>query len=458
MESERDASAVSVCRRTFGRSRALVVEWDFTVRGGTFGEHEADLFVAACADAAGTRTPLVTVLRSGGTRLQEGMQSLVGIPRAAIALQDLRASGVPHIAVAAAPTTGGVWVSIGSDADLRVGVRGATVGFSGPRVIEAMTGTTLPADANTAQSAATAGLLDAVVAADEVDGWVAHALAALDAEPEPEPAPAPAPASARAPVPPGVPSRHGWEQVVHSRSTERPAGRDVAAALLTAPVALRGGDSSVAAMVGRLQGRPAVVVALAGDRAGRVTVAGYRLLGRAARLAGAFDLALVTLVDTAGADPLPASEREGIAPAIAEAMSEVLACAGPTIAVVHGEGGSGGALAGAVCDSVAVTADGWFAALAPEGAAAALRRTPEEAADLMRVAPAELLADGFADAMAPGEPAKLREWLGAALDAARAVDPGDRLQQRRARWSRPLRPHSSLVTGKIFPRHDQIPG
>jgi len=454
MESERDASAVSVRRRTFGRSPALVVEWDFAVRGGTFGEHEADLFVAACADAAGTRTPLVTVLRSGGTRLQEGMQSLVGIPRAAIALQDLRAAGVPHIAVAAAPTTGGVWVSIGSHADLRVGVRGATVGFSGPRVIEAMTGTTLPADANTAESAALAGLLDDVVAADEVDGWVARALAALDAEPAPAPSPSPAPA----PVPPAAPSRHGWDQVAHSRSTERPAGRDLAAALLTEPVALRGGDPSVAALVGRLSGRPAVVVALAGDRAGRVTVAGYRLLGRAAQLAGALDLALVTLVDTAGADPLPDSEREGIAPAIADAMSEVLACGGPTIAVVHGEGGSGGALAGAVCDAVAVTADGWFAALAPEGAAAALRRTPKEAADMMRVAPAELLADGFADAMAPGEPAKLREWLGAALDAARAVEPGIRLQQRRVHWSGPLRPHSSAVAGKIFPRHDQIPG
>jgi hypothetical protein len=76
----------------------------------------------------------------------------------------------------------------------------------------------------------------------------------------------------------------------------------------------------------------------------------------------------------------------------------------------------------------------------------------------MRVAPAELLADGFADTMAPSEPAVLREWLAVALDATRAVDPAVRLRQRRARWSRPLRPHSSAVAGKIFPRHDQIPG
>ena len=107
MESERDASAVSVRRRTFGRSPALVVEWDFAVRGGTFGEHEADLFVAACADAADTRTPLVTVLRSGGTRLQEGMRALVGIPRAVLALQQLADAHVPHVCVADHPTTGG---------------------------------------------------------------------------------------------------------------------------------------------------------------------------------------------------------------------------------------------------------------------------------------------------------------------------------------------------------------
>lgn len=432
MEHERDVSAVNVGRRTFGRASALVVDWDFAVRGGTFGEHEADLFVAACGDAAATRTPLVTVLRSGGTRLQEGMRSLVGIPRATLALHDLRAARVPHIAVAAQPTTGGVWVAIGSQADLRVGVRGATVGFSGPRVIEAMTGTAAPEGTNTADSAVDAGLLDDVVGADAVDDWVTRALAALapgsHATPE-----------VRRAVTPAVPTRHGWDQVEHSRSVDRRAGHDLAAALLTGAVALRGGDASVAAMVGRVDDRPAVVVALAAERAGRATVAGYRLLGRAARLAGALDLALVTLVDTAGADPLPASEQAGIAPAIAGAMSDVLACTGPTIAVVHGEGGSGGALAGAVCDVVAVTQTGWFAALAPEGAAAALRCTPQQAAEMMRVAPAQLLADGFADEIAPEQDAQLRDWLAAAIDGARGVDTDVRMHRRRERWSRPLR-------------------
>ena len=84
MEHERDVSAVSVQRRSYDDSPALVAEWDFTVHGGSFGEHEADLFAAACAEAVDTSTPLVTVLRSGGTRLQEGMRALVGIPRATL--------------------------------------------------------------------------------------------------------------------------------------------------------------------------------------------------------------------------------------------------------------------------------------------------------------------------------------------------------------------------------------
>jgi len=432
MEHERDVSAVSVQRRSYDDSPALVVEWDFRVQGGSFGEHEADLFAAACAEAVDSSTPLVTILRSGGTRLPEGMRALVGIPRATLALADLRAARVPHVAVAASPTTGGVWVAIGSQGDLRVGVRGATVGFSGPRVIEAMTGDRLPDGANTAESAFAAGLLDDVVGADEVDGWIGRALRILGGSTPTAQSPSLTETTA--------PDRLGWEQVQHSRSVARRSGRDLALALLDERVPLRTGDESVAAWMGSLGDRSVVLVAVAAERAGRATPAGYQLLTRAAGLAGGLGLPLVTLVDTAGADPLPGSEQGGVAAAIASALTSVLSCASPTVAVVHGEGGSGGALAAAVCDVVAITADGWFAALSPEGAAAALRRKPAEAADLMRVSPAELLEDGFADAVAPAGPDALRGWLAASLTRLAGIDPVVRRQQRDHRWRGPLRP------------------
>ena len=405
-----------------GDQAVVAVVWDFGVQGGSFGADEADVFVSAAGLAARDRLPLVSFLRSGGTRLQQGMHALVGIPRALLALRELAAAQMPHVAVVDHPTTGGVWV-VGAAADVRLGVAGATVGFSGARAIEAMTGVTLGPGANTAESGLAAGLVDDVVDGDDVPNRLDAVLAALAPDrPEPLGLPAPVP----------VPGRHGWQQVEHSRTVGRLDGAALLGLLAgpgATPVPLLGGDHSVAAGVLRIAGRRMVVAAVAARRGARVGPPGYRLLARAARLAGRLDIPLVTLVDTPGADPLPDSEQAGAAAAIGDAMSAVLDCAAPTVTVVHGEGGSGGALAAAVCDTVGVTPDGWFAALGPEGAAATLRTTPEAAADLMHVAPGDLLAAGFADAMAPAEPDALRGWLVAHVDQLRATG------VRRDRWA-----------------------
>jgi acetyl-CoA carboxylase beta subunit/acetyl-CoA carboxylase alpha subunit len=436
--------AVWVGHGRIGRADVVVASWDFRARGGSFGERDAAAFAAACAEAATTRRPLVSMLRSGGTRLQEGMRALVGIPRAVLALDQLARAGVPHIAVADQPTTGGVWVAVGATADLRIGVSGATVGFSGPRVIEAMTGVAVPRGTNTAESAAAAGLLDAVVPPERLATWLENALVTLRPD-EPRPT--------AAPVPVAVPDRAGWQQVERSRTIDRPSGAELLEDLLddtslaedapdaagpAQPVFLRGGDDTVAAALGRLGGHRVLLVALAARRAGRATPRGYDLLRRSAVLAGNLDVSCVVLVDTAGADPLPISEQAGIAPAIAAAMTAMLHCPAPTLAVVHGEGGSGGALAGAVTDCVAVTENGWFAALSPEGAGATLGITAEQAADLMGVAPRDLLGSGFADALAPADAAGLREWSAARLDGLRAAPQADRLARRHARWSAAL--------------------
>jgi acyl-CoA carboxylase subunit beta len=413
-----------------GDQAVVAVAWDFAVRGGSFGADEADVFVGAAGLAARDRLPLVSFVRSGGTRLQQGMHALVGIPRALVALRDVAAAGVPHVAVVDQPTTGGVWV-IASAADVRLAVAGATVGFSGSRAIEAMTGIALGPGANTAESALAAGLVDDVVPAADLPPALDAVLATLSPDrPEPVALPSPVP----------VPGRRGWEQVAHSRTVGRLDG----AALLgllpgpgATPVPLLGGDHTVTAAVVRIAGRRMVVAAVAARRTARVGPAGYRLLERAARLATRLDLPLVTLVDTPGADPLPDSEQAGAATVIGTAMAAVLDCAAPTVAVVHGEGGSGGALAAAVCDVVGVTPDGWFAALGPEGAGATLRTTAQDAAALMRVAPGDLLAAGFADAMAPAEPEALRGWLVAQVDQLRR-DGGGAAGVRRQRWAHPL--------------------
>jgi acetyl-CoA carboxylase carboxyl transferase subunit beta len=168
------------------------------------------------------------------------------------------------------------------------------------------------------------------------------------------------------------------------------------------------------------------------------SAAGFGLLIRAAQLASRIDAALVVLVDTPGADPH--TEAAGLAASIAEAMTAVLECRSPTVALVHGAGGSGGALAGAVTDLVGVGPHGWFAALAPEGAAAALRRDLPEVTDLMHVTPADLISQGFADTFVPTE--RIAEWLSAGLVELRARPVNARLRHRYERWSHGL-PESS---------------
>jgi acetyl-CoA carboxylase carboxyl transferase subunit beta len=105
---------------------------------------------------------------------------------------------------------------------------------------------------------------------------------------------------------------------------------------------------------------------------------------------------------------------------------------------VHGEGGSGSALAATVADRVLVTSNGYFTALAPEGAAMALHLTPQAAADSGGVTPAQLCRVGFADELVSDGSNDLRIAVATTL-LSLAEDPREaRLAARRARWSRPL--------------------
>lgn len=414
-------TAVSVWRLASG---PVCAGWDFSIYGGSFGEDDATALVEAARLAVAERRPLLTLVRSGGTRLQEGMAALVGIPRARLALLDLAAAGLAHLSVADAPTTGGVWVSVSSAADVRVAVEGATVGFAGPRVVEAVTGELPDKGSHTAESAHAAGLVDAVLDGDDVPAWLGRVLRALTPDPQDV-------ADAPATVSPEV--RGGWEQVQRARA-RTVGGRAALAEVLTdlVPLRARHGDATVFACLGRVAGRPVVAVAVAAELATRPTPDGYRLATRAYLLAGRLGLPVLSFVDTPGAEPGTAAEEDGIAPAMGEALDALLTCPSPTLALVHGEGGSGGALAAAAADVVLVSPDSYFAAIGPEGAAAALRRSPQECADGMRLTPADLVGLGVADAVV-APPGALVPWLVRLLS-----EPDEsRLARRRQRWSAP---------------------
>jgi acetyl-CoA carboxylase carboxyl transferase subunit beta len=424
--------AVRWGRASIGPSSVIVVAWDFDVLGGSFGELDAGAFLAAVDASIRARRPLISLLRSGGTRLQEGVAGLVGMARATIGTRRLAEAGIPHIAVADQPTTGGVWVTIGSRADLRCAVEGAVVGFAGPRVVEAVTGKLPGADSHTAASAYAAGLVDALVGPDEVAPWLERALSALESQRV---------RSVTAPASADLPERDGAAQVKAAREQPREDAAAILRRLLEDGVDLRGSDETVTAAAGRLtaSGQPVVAVALASRRNERPTPAGYRLLTRATRLASRLEIPLLTLIDTPGAEPGPEAERDGLAAAIGDAMDAVLSCRAATVAVLVGEGGSGGALAAAVCDTLLVGPDSYLAALAPEGAARALHRPADEVARLYGLRPADLLALGLADAALPGPEAEpFGLIIAAAIAKQSRLEPARRRSARERRWSAAL--------------------
>ena len=398
----------------------VVCSWDFAVAGGSFGVRETDAFVAAAQHSLKHAVPLITLVRSGGTRLTEGVAALRGMARATLATEALSAAGIPHLSVADNPSCGGVWVTVVQRATLRAAVSGATVGFAGPRVVEAVTGKPVR-ESHTAESAASNGLVDALVLPEGVLPWLLDSLRALKPQTIPV---VPIPAA------PPAPTRQGWAQVQHVRERPRPGAQELLRSVIGedgVPLAVARNALAASAVVSN----GIVGVALGTWPGLRPSADAFRLVRCAADLADRLHLPLITVVDTPGAEPGSAAENDGIAIALCETFGSILSCSAPTLGILAGEGGSGGALSALVCDRVLATPSSYFAALVPEGAAVTLRQSVQAASEVMRVNPAESgVVDAFVDEGA-GFAAAVRAHLGELC----AIDPDVRLAARKARWA-----------------------
>lgn len=139
---------------------AAVMDSNFV--GGSMGSVVGERVTQAIECAAEARIPLLIVATSGGARMQEGLFALMQMAKTAAALARLAERGVPFVCLLTDPTTGGVWASFASLADVIVAEPGAMVGFAGPRVIEQFMHQRLPKDTATAEFALKHGMIDAV--------------------------------------------------------------------------------------------------------------------------------------------------------------------------------------------------------------------------------------------------------------------------------------------------------
>ncbi|WP_327683427.1 carboxyl transferase domain-containing protein [Kitasatospora sp. NBC_00458] len=424
-----DEAVVTGAGRIGGQAVALVAS-EFGFLGGSIGVATAERITRAVERATAERLPLVALPVSGGTRMQEGSAAFLCMLRITAAVQTHRAAGLPYLTYLRNPTMGGVFASWGTLGQLVFAEPGARLGFLGPRVYEELRGLELPADVQRAETLADRGLVDAVVAPEELREVLRRSLSVLTrAAPVAPPAEHPEPSTP--PEPTGRPDP--WESVRRTRRPDRPGTRELLRrtaedlVLLDTPCG-RGGALVRALAV--LEGHAVLVVGQerqAGDRERPFTAADLRAVRRTARLAEQLGLPLVTVVDTAGAELSVQAELDGVAVEIAHCLTTLLALRTPVLAVLLGQGSGGGALALLPADRVIAAGNAWLAPLPPEGASAIVHRDGAHAAELARaqgIGAYDLAGVGLVDVVVPElpdaaeEPAAFCERLGRAVGDA----------------------------------------
>jgi acetyl-CoA carboxylase carboxyl transferase subunit beta len=176
---------------------------DFDFMGGSLGMAAGEAVIKGLETAVDKGTPFIMFAASGGARMQEGILSLMQLPRTTIAVQALREAGKPYIVVLTNPTTGGVTASYGMLGDVHIAEPGALIGFAGPRVIEQTIREKLPEGFQRAEYLKEHGMVDLVVHRHQMRATLSNLCRLLTKAPAHVPAAAAevAPAAAESPVP-----------------------------------------------------------------------------------------------------------------------------------------------------------------------------------------------------------------------------------------------------------------
>jgi acetyl-CoA carboxylase carboxyl transferase subunit beta len=431
------SEAFLIARATVGGIPAVLACMDFGFLGGSLGSAAGELFVRGCELAVAEHRALVAVSSSGGARMQEGIASLAQMARCSAGVNLISGAGLPYISVLADPCFGGVTASFAAQGDVILAEPGARIGFAGGRVIEQAAHEALPEGFQTAEFLLSHGMVDQVVDRRELRELLVRLLLATSAgqraQPgsSPEPAPPAAQPAAGSPVdgqhpalpsgasrpdpgPPGErpaplpgPSvadplstaereRAAFAAVELARHTERPRTLHLLRTLFHDFTELRGdrlfGDDRAViggpAQLGGSGPTPAqdTWVMVIGQEKGNDAASraihnfgmphpeGYRKAIRLMRLAEKFGLPVICLVDTPAAAPGVGAEERGQAWAIADSLLTLLRLRTPIISCVLSEGGSGGALALGIADSVLALENAIFCVAPPETVAAILYR------------------------------------------------------------------------------------
>ncbi len=171
--------AIIVAQGTMGGIPAVVAALDFDFMGGSMGAAVGDGLLTAARLAVAQKAPMIAITSSGGARMQEGMVSLMQMPRSVIAVEQVKEAGLPYIVLLTDPTTGGVSASFAMLGDIHIAEPGAMIGFAGRRVIQETIRENLPEGFQTAEYLKDHGMVDMVVPRAELKETMVRVLSIL---------------------------------------------------------------------------------------------------------------------------------------------------------------------------------------------------------------------------------------------------------------------------------------
>jgi acetyl-CoA carboxylase carboxyl transferase subunit beta len=177
------SDAITTAEGALDGQRVIAAVQDFAFMGGSLGMAAGEAIITSMRTAVERGTPYVLFAASGGARMQEGILSLMQLPRTTAAVHDLKDAKLPYIVVLTNPTTGGVTASYAMLGDIHLAEPGALIGFAGPRVIEQTIREKLPEGFQRAEYLQEHGMVDAVVHRHELRATLSRLIAVMTKAP-----------------------------------------------------------------------------------------------------------------------------------------------------------------------------------------------------------------------------------------------------------------------------------
>ena len=366
---------------TIGDIKTMLVVLDFGFMGGSMGSVVGEKVALAFETAVKSEHPLTALVSGGGTRIQEGVLSLMQMAKTVTATNLLREKRLPFVVVLSNPATGQAYASFANLADVILAEPGALVGLAPMKTFIEASRTPIPPNAHTAEAHLGHGLLDNVLDREHLTEQLAVILNILSPE---RPSTGNHSHISKLPTIEVNTDTDGVHAQDIARHSQRPSAHTYIHEIFDKFIELKGDrvsgdDRSIVGGLGYLGGQRVVAIGQERIRSQEdgtyhTYPEGFRKARRLIDLAARFKLPVVTLVDTQGAHPGAEAEEQGVGNAIATTLSMMAEVPTPIISVVLGEGGSEGALALGMGDAILMQQYAIYSPISPGQTASRLYR------------------------------------------------------------------------------------